>query len=47
MHLSTHNILSNRQNGFRKELSFGDLRGFLIKSLLSSRRNFDETLPLV
>lgn len=47
MHLSTHNILCNCQNGFRKELSFGDLRGFLIESLLSSLRNFDETLPLV
>ncbi len=42
-HLSTSNLLSDRQYGFRKERSTGDLLAFLNNSWSSSLRCFGET----
>ena len=45
-HLSTHNLLSDRQYGFRKGRSTGDLLAFLTESWSSSFRNFGETFAV-
>ena len=42
-HLSLHNLLSDRQYGFRRDRSTGDLLAFLIESWSSSFRDFGET----
>ena len=39
-HLSAHNLLSNRQHGFRKGRSTGDLLAFLIQYCSSSFKDF-------
>ena len=45
-HLSAHNLLSDRQYGFRKGRSTGDLLAFLTESWSSSFRNFGETFAV-
>merc|ERR1712035_158174 len=45
-HLSTHNLLSDHQYGFRKERSTGDLLAFLTDSWSSSLRDFGETFSI-
>ena len=41
-HLSLHNLLSDRQYGFRQGRSTGDLLAFLTESWSSSFRDFGE-----
>ena len=45
-HLSTHNLLSDHQYGFRKGRSTGDLLAFPNDSWSSSLRNFGETFSV-
>ena len=45
-HLSTHNLLSDHQYGFRKGRSTGDLLAFLTDSWSSSLRDFGETFSI-
>ena len=45
-HLSAHNLLSDRQYGFRKGRSTGDLLAFLTESWSSSFRGFGETFAV-
>ena len=45
-HLSLHNLLSDRQYGFRQGRSTGDLLAFLTKSWSSSFRDFGETFAV-
>ncbi len=45
-HLSTFNLLSDRQYGFRKERSTGDLHAFLANSWLSSLSCYGETFAV-
>ena len=45
-HLSAHNLLSDRQYGFRSRRSTGDLLSFLTNSWSSSFRNFGETFAV-
>ena len=45
-HLSRHNFLSDRQYGFRKNRSTGDLLSFLSNSWSSSFRGFGETFAV-
>ena len=45
-HLSLHNLLSDRQYGFRQGRSTGDLLAFLTVSWSSSFRDFGETFAV-
>ena len=45
-HLSLHNLLSDRQYGFRQGRSTGDLLAFLTECLSSSLRDFGETFAV-
>ena len=45
-HPSAHNLLSDRQYGFRKGRSTDDLLVFLTESCSSSFRDFDETFAV-
>ena len=45
-HLSTHNLLSDHQYGFRKGRSTGDLLAFLTESWSSSLRDFGESFAV-